>query len=190
MTGMTEYFQVRKCFKNSKTYILSRYYCDKLDVKDCPRVSLSLTQSELSAPSSFECSTIRPLPVMTAARVRGPYRRLQTQQIVKTYITALPSSLISHDGEDSGRVQIILQRLHGSSEFAPGNAVILLPVLVQYIPVIVTPSKLTGISLACLLSCEGENVKHFGNRLRPRPCLFAHFPSGGLVLRSGAHLRR
>ena len=65
----------------------------------------------------------------------------------------LPSSLISHDGEYSGLVQIILQRLHGSSEFALGNAAILRSLLVQYLPVIMTLSKFTGLSVSTLPNC-------------------------------------
>ena len=73
-----------------------------------------------------------------------------------TATAVLPSSLFSHDGEYSGLVQIILQRLHGSSEFALGNAVILLPVLVQYLPVMVPLSKFTGLSIMTLQSCARD----------------------------------
>ena len=68
----------------------------------------------------------------------------------------LPSSHFSHDGEDSGLVQIILQRLHGSSEFALGNAAILKSLLVQYLPVIMTLSKLTEMKIPLLQNCVGQ----------------------------------
>ena len=55
-----------------------------------------------------------------------------------TETAVLLSSLFSHDGEYSGLVQITLQRLHGRSEFALGNAVIILSVIVQYLPINVT----------------------------------------------------
>ena len=58
-------------------------------------------------------------------------------------------------GEDTRLMQIILQTLHGSSEFALGNAAILKSLLVQYLPVIMTLSKCTGMSVSTLPNCVG-----------------------------------
>ena len=56
-------------------------------------------------------------------------------------------------GNIQGGSEIILQRLHGSSEFALGNAVIILSVIVQYLPINVTLSKFTGMTVAYKENC-------------------------------------
>ena len=55
-----------------------------------------------------------------------------------------------------GEIQNIMQgwgQLSGISGFAPGNAALLQPVIVQYLPVIMTLSKLTEFLIGLLQNC-------------------------------------
>ena len=89
---------------------------------------------------------------MTAAQ-RYNVLAVLSSDAFNTETAVLLSSLFSHDGEYSGLVQITLQRLHGRSEFALGNAVIILSVIVQYLPINVTLSKFTGMTVAYKENC-------------------------------------
>ena len=107
--------------------------------------------------TGLRLSTICPRPTkMTMKAAQRDSRYIAIHLLTKHgKFCAAVISHIAHFSwcESQGGSEIILQRLHGSSEFALGNAVIILSVIVQYLPINVTLSKFTGLTVAYKENC-------------------------------------